>query len=61
MEKQEMVMSVAPENRRGWDSSRTLSWALLSSVVSVPHSYTTENWAAPTHTPPRDARGPHPD
>lgn len=49
MEKQEMVMSMASENRRGWDSSRTLSWGLLSSVISVPHSYTRENWAALTH------------
>lgn len=61
MEKQEMMMSVASENRRGWDSSRTLSWGLLSSVISVPHSYTRENQAAMTHTPPRDACWSHPD
>lgn len=61
MEKQEMMMSVASENRRGWDSSRTLSWGLLSSVISVPHSYTRENQAAMTHTPPRDACWPYPE
>lgn len=39
MEKQEMVMSVAPESIRGQgNSSRTLSWGLLSSdMSSVPH------------------------
>lgn len=48
-EKQEMVMSVAPENRRGGDSSRTLSWGLLSSVMSVPHLHQREVGSPDSH------------
>lgn len=49
MEKQEMVMSVASENRRGWDSSRTLSWGLLSSVICPPFLHQRELGSPDSH------------
>lgn len=60
MEKQEMVMNVASENRRGGTAAGLCPGVCSPQSIRPPFLHQ-RNWVAPTHTPPRDGGWSHPE